>query len=66
MDEFVHNDLKCNNGVLDQLLPCYSHFGKSDVFGKAKNAVPKPSHIKDHYKNSCIAPKLVDQTGRII
>ena len=43
MGEFVHNDLKCNNGVLDQLLPCYSRFGKSDVFGKAKNAVPKPS-----------------------
>ena len=27
--------------------------------------LPKPSHtIKGRYKNSCIAPKLVDQTGR--
>ena len=26
--------------------------------------LPKPSHIKGRYKKSCIAPKLVDQTGR--
>ena len=64
MSEFVHNDLKCNYGVLNQLLPCDSRFDKSDVFGKAKNAVPKLLHIKGHYKNSWIAPKLVDQTGR--
>ena len=52
MSEFVHNDLKCNYGVLNQLLPCDSRFDKSDVFGKAKNAVPKLLHIKGHYKNS--------------
>ena len=57
-----------------QYIDCVSHilrryiyfrrFGKSDVFGKAKKAVPKPSHIKGSYRNSCFAPKLVDQTGR--
>ena len=43
--------------------PVIVDFGKSDVFGKVKNAVPKPSHTKDHYRISCIAPKLVDRTG---
>ena len=47
--EFAHNDLKWNNGVLNVKTSFYLvtfDFGKSDVFGKAKNAVPKPSHIK--------------------
>ena len=44
--------------------PVIVDFGQSDVFGKAKNAVPKPSHIKGHCKNSCIALKLIDRTGR--
>ena len=63
--EFSHNDLKCINVVLekreDQPLPC---FGKSLVFGKAKNTVPKPSHLKNHYRSCCISPKLEDGTGR--
>ena len=46
------------------LYPVIVNFGKSVVFGKAKNAIPKPWHMKGHYKNSCIAPKLVDGTGR--
>ena len=43
--------------------PVIVDFGKSVVSGKAKNAVPKPSYLKGHYKNSCIVPKLVDGTG---
>ena len=43
-----------------QLSPVIVDFGKTDVFGKANNAVP----IKGHYKNNCVAPKLVDRTGR--
>ena len=39
-------------------------FNMSLALGKAKNATPKPSHFKGHYKSSCIAPKLVDLTGR--
>ena len=62
---FMHNDLKCNNVVLekreDQLLhPIIVDFGKSVAFTKAKLAVPKPSHLKGHYKNSYIALELVD------
>lgn len=62
---FMHNDLKCNNVVLekreDQLLhPIIVDFGKSVAFTKAKIAVPKPSHLKGHYKNSYIALELVD------
>ena len=36
------------------------NFGSSDVFRKAKNAIPEPFHIKDHNMNNCIVPKLVD------
>ena len=66
---FTHNDLKCNNVVLekreDQLLhPVIVDFGKSVAFTKAKIAVPKPSHLKGHYKNSYIVPELVDGTGK--
>ena len=39
--------------------PVVVNFGSSDVFRKAKNAIPELLHIKDHMKN-CIAPKLVD------
>ena len=45
--------------------PVIVDFGKSVVSGKAKNAVPKPSYLKGHYKNSCIVRKLVDRTGRL-
>ena len=66
---FTHNDLKCNNVVLekreDQLLhPVIVDFGKSVAFTKTKIAVPKPSHLKGHYKNSYIATELVDGTGK--
>ena len=66
---FTHNDLKCNNVVLekreDQLLhPVIVDFGKSFAFTKAKIAVPKQSHLKGHYKNSYIALELVDGTGK--
>ena len=44
--------------------PVIVNFGLSDVFRKAKNAIPKPFHIKGHNMNNCIAPKLVDRTGR--
>ena len=44
--------------------PVIVNFGKRVVFGKAKNAVPKPSHLKGHFKNSCIVPKHVDGAGR--
>ena len=44
--------------------PVIVEFGKSDVFCKNKNAVPKPLHKKGHYKNNCIASKLVDWTER--
>ena len=39
------------------------NFSKRVVFGKAKNAVPKPSHLKGHFKNSCIVPKHVHVDG---
>ena len=68
---FVHNNLKSNNVVLekreDQLHHPVIHvieFGNSVAFSKAKNPVPKPSHLRDHYKNSYIAPELVNERGK--
>ena len=56
------------NVVLDKReassYPVIVNFGKRVVFGKAKNAVPKPSHLKGHFKNSCIGTKHVDGAGR--
>ena len=46
--------------VKTSFYPVIVDFGKSNIFGEVK----KPSHLKGHYKNSCIAPKLVDRTGR--
>ena len=67
--EFAHNDLKSNNIVLekrhDQMLhPVIIDFGKSVAFNKAKNPVPKPAHLRVHYRNSYVAPELVDGTGK--
>ena len=45
-----------------QLHPVIVDFGKSVAFNKAKTPVPKPKHLKDHYKY--IAPELVDGTGK--
>ena len=66
---FAHNDLKANNVVLEKrqdkcLHPVIIDFGKSVAFSKAKNPVPKPSYLKDQYKNSYIAPELIDGTGK--
>ena len=66
---FVHNDLKGNNVVLEKrqdkcLHPVIIDFGKSVAFSKAKNRVPKRSYLKDLYKNSYIAPELIDGTGK--
>ena len=66
---FVHNDLKSNNVVLEKRVDQLHHpviidFGNSVAFSKAKNPVPKPSHLRDHYKNSYIAPELVNGRGK--
>ena len=46
------------------LHPVIIDFGKSVSLSKVKNPVPKPAHLKDHYKNSYVAPELVDGTGK--
>lgn len=63
---FVHNDLKSNNVVLEKRVdhPVRIDFDNSVAFSKAKNPVPKPSHLRDHYKNSYIAPELVNGRGK--
>ena len=50
--------------VKTSFYPVIVDSGKSFAFGKAKNAVLKPSHLKGHCKNSCnTRPKLVNRTG---
>ena len=66
--EFVHNDLKSDSVVLekrhDQMLhPVIIDFGKSVAFSKIQSPFPKPEHLRVHYKNSYVAPTLVDGTG---
>ena len=66
---YVHNDLKANNVVLEKrederLHPVLIDFGKSVSFDKAKNPAAKPAHMKGQYKDSYIAPELVDGTGK--
>ena len=66
---YVHNDLKANNVVLEKrederLHPVLIDFGKSASFDKAKNPAAKPAHMKGQYKDSYIAPELVDGTGK--
>ena len=39
-------------------------FGKSVLLIKAKNPPAKPMHVRDQYKDSYIAPELVDGTGK--
>ena len=46
------------------LHPVIIDFGKSVAFNKAKNPVPKPAHLRVHYRNSYVAPELVDGTGK--
>ena len=62
-------DLKANNVVLEKRQDKWLHsviidFGKSAALSKAKNPVPKPSYLKDQYKNSYIALEIIDGTGK--
>ena len=66
---FAYNDLKANNVVLEKrqdkcLLSVITDFGKSVVLSEAKNPVPKPSYLKDEYKNSYIELEIIDGTGK--
>ena len=66
---YVHNDLKGNNIVLEkredeQLHPVIIDFGKSVLVEKAKSPVAKPAHRRELYKDSYVAPELVDATGK--
>ena len=66
---YAHNDLKSNNVVLEtreneRLHPVIIDFGNSVLFSKARNPAPKPAHLRAQYKDSYIAPELVDGTGR--
>ena len=66
---FAYNDLKANNIVLEKrqdkcLHSVITDFGKSVALSKAKNPVPKPSYLKDQYKNSYIALEIIDGTGK--
>ena len=66
---YAHNDLKADNIVLDRrederLHPVIIDFGKSVAFSEAKNPPPKSEHLKSLYKDSYIAPELVNGTGK--
>ena len=66
---YAHNDLKSNNVVLEKrederLHPVVIDFGKSVLLIKAKNAPAKPSHLKETYKDTYVAPELVDGSGK--
>jgi len=66
---YAHNDLKSNNVVLEKrederLHPVIIDFGKSVLLIKAKNPPAKPMHVRGQYKDSYIAPELVDGTGK--
>ncbi|XP_078342653.1 putative serine/threonine-protein kinase DDB_G0267514 [Oculina patagonica] len=66
---YAHNDLKSNNVVLEKredkrLHPVIIDFGNSVMLCKARNPPPKPAHLRSHYKESYIAPELVDGTGK--
>jgi len=66
---YAHNDLKSNNVVLEKrederLHAVIIDFSKSVLLIKAKNPPAKPMHVRDQYKDSYIAPELVDGTGK--
>ena len=66
---YAHNDLKSNNVVLEKrederLHTVIIDFSKSVLLIKAKNPPAKPMHVRDQYKDSYIAPELVDGTGK--
>ena len=51
-------------GEEERLHPVIIDFGKSVAFSEAKNPPPKPEHLKSMYKDSYIAPELVNDTGK--
>ena len=68
---YAHSDLKADNIVLhrredERLHPVIIDFGKSVAFSEAKNPPPKSEHLKSlyMYKDSYIAPELVNGTGK--
>jgi len=65
---YIHNDLKSNNVVLEtregRPSPVLIDFGKSVLATRAKTPAAKLAHIREQYKNSYIAPELVDGKGK--
>ena len=65
---FIHNDLKSNNVVLEtkdgRKKPVIIDFGKSVKEEKATKPKAKPLNARDGYKDSYIAPELIDGTGK--
>ena len=69
MNNDVHNDLKSNNVVLETKEGSRPNlviidFGKSVLAVKAKKPQAKPLYICDQYKDSYIAPGLINGTGK--
>ena len=50
--------------IYEQLHPVIIDFGKSVLVEKAKSPVAKPAHVRDLYKDSYVAPELVDGTRK--
>ena len=66
---YAHNDLKTNNVVLEkredeQLHPVIIDFGKSVLLRKAKAPVAKAVCVGKTFKNSHVAPELIDGSGK--
>lgn len=66
---YIHNDLKSNNVVLEikddrPPNPVIIDFGKSLLASKAKNPKAKPLYVREHHKDSYLAPKLIDGIGK--
>ena len=65
---YIHNDLKSNNVVLEtkegRKKPVIIDFGKSVKKEKAKKPKAKPLYARDGYKDTYIAPELIDGTGK--
>jgi len=65
---YIHNDLKSNNVVLEtkdgRKKPVMIDFRKSVKKEKAKKPKAKPLYARDGYKDTYIAPELIDGTGK--
>lgn len=66
---YAHNDLKSNNVVLEKrederLHSVIIDFGQSVLLLKAQNLPAKPLHVRGQYKDTYIAPELVEGTGK--